>query len=45
MELYQMYALYATSRKWKFNVVDIASTEVGGCRVEFFNEFSILIVD
>lgn len=34
MDLFRMYAAYAEYRKWKFNVVDMASTDVGGVRVE-----------
>lgn len=33
MDLFRMYEFYAQSRKWRFNVVDIAHTEVGGFRV------------
>jgi peptide chain release factor 1 len=31
-DLLQMYALYAAHMRWKFDVLDLVETDVGGCR-------------
>jgi peptide chain release factor 1 len=31
-----MYAAYAEHKRWKFSIVEIAETDVGGCRVSVF---------
>ena len=36
MDLVKMYQAYAQHVGWRFNILDVADAEHGGCRVRFF---------